>query len=134
MIEIMDELIGVLVPIFVCVVLPVSIVWIVFAAIRNGENKRAEVLIKAIENNASIDADRLAEALKPRQKSPREIQNTRLLRGCMFTILGVVFTLAAFFTGWNGDDLFGLFLFAGIGFAIGIAYLIVYFVARKETK
>ena len=55
---------AILVPIFVCVVLPVAIVAIVFAAAMNNDNKRAKVLIKAIESNCGIDADKLAEALQ----------------------------------------------------------------------
>ncbi len=40
---------GLLIPIGVCVVLPIMIVWIVFKAKTNNDNKRADVLIKAIE-------------------------------------------------------------------------------------
>ena len=54
----MESIIAVLIPIFICVVLPVLIVWIVFRATMNNDNKRAEVLIKAIEANNGIDADR----------------------------------------------------------------------------
>ena len=54
----------ILVPIFVCVVLPVAIVAIVFAAAINNDNKRSKVLIKAIESNCGINADKLAEALQ----------------------------------------------------------------------
>ena len=52
-------------------------------------------LIKAIENNANIDAEKLAEALGKQQISAKELLNRRLLRGCMFTILGVAFSIIA---------------------------------------
>ena len=53
-----------LVPIFVCVVLPVAVVAIIAATKMNNDNKRSKVLIKAIESNCGIDADNLAEALQ----------------------------------------------------------------------
>lgn len=44
-----DNVVATLVPIFICVVLPVAIVLIVFLAAMNSDNKRAKILIKAIE-------------------------------------------------------------------------------------
>lgn len=76
---------SIIVPIFVCVVLPVAIVAIVYAASINSDNQRSKVLIKAIESNCGIDADKLAEALQKPKKTAREILNLRLLRGCIFS-------------------------------------------------
>ncbi|MDE6100355.1 MAG: hypothetical protein K2G01_04865, partial [Paramuribaculum sp.] len=69
-----------LVPIFVGVVLPIAIVAITAASKINNDNKRSKVLIKAIESNCGIDADKLAEALQKPKKTAREILNLRLLR------------------------------------------------------
>ena len=60
----MSDLTGLLVPIFICVVLPVAIVFIVSWVKMNGDNKRAQVILKAIESNNNIDADKLAESLR----------------------------------------------------------------------
>ncbi|MDE6125883.1 MAG: hypothetical protein K2G30_02905, partial [Muribaculaceae bacterium] len=65
--------------------------FIVFRAAMNSDNKRAEILIKAIETNNGIDADRLAQALEKPRKTPREILNLRLLRGCIFSLIGLFF-------------------------------------------
>ena len=125
---------GLLVPIGVCVVLPIMIVWIVFKAKTNNDNKRADVLIKAIENNANIDAEKLAEALGKQQISAKELLNRRLLRGCMFTILGVAFSIIALMCSAAREDMqFISYILAALGFAVGIAYLIVYFVTRNST-
>lgn len=78
-----------LVLIFICVVLPVAIVLIVFLAAINSDNQRAKVLIKAIESNNGIDADKLAEALQKPRKSAQELLNARLLRGCICSFLGI---------------------------------------------
>ncbi len=128
----------VLVPIFSCVVLPVMIVWIVFRAAMNADNKRAEVLIKAIESNNGMDADKLAKSFEKRRKTPRELLNLRLLRGCIFTAVGVIFIVVGL-VSWASGTEFGAnpvtipMLFGGAAFAIGISYLIVYFVTRKEV-
>ena len=125
---------GLLIPIGVCVVLPIMIVWIVFKAKTNNDNKRADVLIKAIENNANIDAEKLAEALGKQQISAKELLNRRLLRGCMFTILGVAFSIIALtFSAAPEDMQFISYILSALSFAVGIAYLIVYFVTRNTT-
>ena len=125
---------GLLIPIGVCVVLPIMIVWIVFKAKTNNDNKRADVLIKAIENNANIDAEKLAEALGKQQISAKELLNRRLLRGGMFTILGVAFSIIALtFSAAPEDMQFISYILAALSFAVGIAYLIVYFVTRNTT-
>lgn len=125
---------GLLIPIGVCVVLPIMIVWIVFKAKTNNDNKRADVLIKAIENNANIDAEKLAEALGKQQISAKELLNRRLLRGCMFTILGVAFSIIALtFSAAPEDMQFISYILAALSFAVGNAYLIVYFVTRNTT-
>lgn len=126
---------AILVPIFVCVVLPVSIVAIIYAATMNNDNKRAQVLIKAIESNCGIDADKLAEALQKPKKSEREILNLRLLRGCIFSFTGVAFFIICLLL--YSDDIAFItvpLVFSSACFAIGLSYLVVYFVTRKHIK
>lgn len=133
-----DILIGTLVPIFVCVVLPVAIVFIVFRAAMNSDNRRAEILIKAIEANCDFDADKLAEALRKPKKTAREILNGRLLRGCIFSIVGL-FILIVGIVNLAGDNDFSSdsvtvpMIFGGVSLAVGITFLIVYFATRKQV-
>jgi hypothetical protein len=128
-----------LVPIFVCVVLPIAVVLITSLAKMNSENKRAQIIVKAIEANKDVDTDKLIESLKKQQKTTREILNLRLLRGCIFSFIGV----ALAFVGWanfaNGsffsaDSVTIPMIFGGISIAIGISYLIVWNVTRKQTN
>lgn len=128
-----------LIPIFVCVVLPVAIVAIVFAAAMNNDNKRAKVLIKAIESNNGIDADKLAEALQKPKKTAREILNLRLLRGCIFSFLGIALCIVGLLylcmgTESSIDYVNVPLVFGTASLAIGLSYLVVYFVTRKQIK
>ena len=136
----MDEiLVQVLVPIFICVVLPVAIVLIVFLAAMNSDNKRAQILIKAIEAGNGLDADRLAEALRKPRKSPHEILYLRLLRGCIFSLVGVALISVGLVnyacgTEFSADPVTVPMMIGAPCIAIDISYLIVYFVSRKEIK
>ena len=126
-----------IVPIAVAVVLPVLIIWIVFRAASNKGNKNAEIIIKAIENNSGIDADKIIAALGKSEKSPLQLLQLRLLRGCIFSLLGIATAIfaAVINSNYSGDDIFYFSLLAsGVFLAIGLAYLIVYFVSRKSVK
>lgn len=137
----MEEILAVSIPIFICVVLPISIVALVVKASMNSDNKRAQVLIKAIESNCGIDADKLAEALQKPKKSPREVLNLRLLRGCIFSLIGLGFSIVAILALTTKSSLYydpaylPISLIIGLpSLSIGISYLIVYFVTRKQIK
>lgn len=134
-------MVDILVPIFVCVVLPVAIVGIYYWSQINAENKRAEILMKAIEANCGPDADKLAEALQNQRKpkTAREILNLRLLRGCMFTFVGLALCIvgivsACMGTEFTSDPVMVPLVFGGASLAIGLSYLVVYFVTRKQVN
>ena len=129
----------ILVPIFVCVVLPVAIIAIIFGASINSDNKRSKVLIKAIESNCDIDADKLAEALQKPKKTAREILNLRLLRGCIFSLVGIAVCIIGIIaysmgTEFPADAVTVPLIFGGTSLAIGLSYLVVYFVTRKQIN
>ena len=132
-------MVDILVPIFVCVVLPVAIVGIYYWSQVNAENKRAEILMKAIEANCGPDADKLAEALQKPRKTAREILNLRLLRGCLFTFVGLGLCIVGIVSACMGsefasDPVMVPLVFGGASLAIGLSYLVVYFVTRKQVN
>lgn len=129
----------ILVPIFVCVVLPVSIVLIVFLASMNADNKRSQILLKALEVNPNMNVDTLAEALKKPRRTPQEMLARRLLRGCAFSILGVLLVIYSLVATSNGvafddDSVFFPCIGGAVLLAFGIGYLVVYFVTRKQVN
>lgn len=130
------DLIGLLVPLGVCVVLPVLIVWLVTRTRQNETDKKTEIMLKAIEAGATIDAEFFKDAQR-KQKSTKERLLNRLIWGCTTSILGV--GLAALgiiqWVNWNGttsnDSFVVPLIFAGIFLAIGIALVMGFFVGRK---
>ena len=129
----------ILIPISVCVILPIAIVSIISYVRMNSDNQRTQVLLKAIEANNNIDADKLAESLRKQVKvrSPREVLNFRLLNGCIFSFLGLGIVLAGLYLMITLPDSseklrFVLYLIAAVAFAIGLGNLVVYFVTRKQ--
>lgn len=129
---------SILVPIFVCVVLPVSIVLITALNKMNDVNKRSQVIIKAIEANKDVDTDKLIESLKKPQKTAAEIRSSRLLRGCIYSFIGVGLAIVGIVnlaTGseFSADPVTVPFICAAISLALGISYLIVYYVTRNQV-
>lgn len=133
------NIVEIIVPIFVCVVLPISIVLIIALRKMNSDNKRTQIIIRAIEANKDVDTEKLIESLQTPKPTALEILNSRLLRGCMYTLIGV--SLAIFGTvnlalgyQFESESVMVSFIFGGISLAIGISYLIVYFVTRKQVE
>lgn len=129
-------LIEILVPIGICVILPLGIFWLYYRAQMNKENKRTEIIMKALESNSNIDTDSLVKALENTSQTPQGIRYARLQRGCQYTLLGIA--LCVVFLISNGmeidSDMAFLMIFAGAAsIAVGISYLIVYLVSGKSS-
>ena len=60
------------IPVFICVVLPVTIVWLVARTKQNETNRKAEIMLKAIESGAQVDLDQFNTTVK---KSPKTIKH-----------------------------------------------------------
>ena len=130
----LENIISLFIPIGFCVVVPIAIVWIVVKTIMNKDNRRTEVLIEAIRSNNNIDTDKLAEAMTKSNRTPKEILNLRLLRGCMFSLSGIALLICSLIFNLNGIFILEIDPFLIIGsalLAIGISYMIVYFVTGK---
>ena len=79
----------VIVPIFICVILPVSIVLIIGLVRRNETNRKAEVMLKAIENGVPVDLERLNP--KKKSKSIKQDLLEKLNGACITGIMGIGF-------------------------------------------
>lgn len=130
------DLEAILIPLGVCVVLPVLAMWIGVRSRMNRDNKRAEVLIEAIKSNGGIDADKLAEAFGEKRRTMKDRLATYLLRGCIFSLTGVAAGIALAWMGFAGsmsvDDMGFYIIATGVVLAVGAGYLITYYVIRKQ--
>ena len=126
-----------LVPIAVCLVLPVMIVWLVMRTRQNETNRKAEIMLKAIESGA--DGDFLV--FNPKAKNVKTIKQQllgRLTGACVTSLLGVAMIVVSLFTStspsflmFDAEDMGGLVLMGSILLAIGVALFIAFFVGRK---
>ena len=111
------------------VVLPIAIVAIVFRSALASERNRKEIVLAALEKNPDIDVEQLMKNLKKSEKLIKEKLLARLERGCLCCLMGVAFMVLYFFLGVQGEDFITVVGAALI--AIGIAFLISYFVGRR---
>ncbi len=122
-------LVQLLVPIGVAVVLPIAIVAIVFRSALASERNRKEIVLAVLEKNPDIDVEQLMKNLKKSEKLIKEKLLARLERGCLCCLMGVAFMVLYFFLGVQGEDL--IVVVGAALIAIGIAFLVSYFVGRR---
>lgn len=121
-------LIEILIPIGVAVVLPVAIVAIVFKSALASERNRKEIVLAALEKNPDIDVEQLMKNLKKSEKLIKEKLLARLERGCLCCLMGVAFVLLYFFLSVQNEF---LIITGAALIAVGIAFLVSYFVGRR---
>ena len=121
-------LVQLLVPIGVAVVLPITIVAIVFKSALASERNRKEIILAALEKNPNLNVEDLLKGMKKSEKLIKEKLLARLERGCLCCLMGVAFILLYFFCEVIRTD---MLLIVGVALIpIGIAFLISYFVGR----
>lgn len=86
----LEDLVPILVPIAVFVVLPVGIVWLIISNKKFAAEKRAQIVLAAIEKNSEMDMEVFAQALVPKQKPLRERLVSRIFT-C--TLIGMALSL-----------------------------------------
>ena len=121
-------LVQILVPIGVAVVLPIAVVAIVFKSALASERNRKEIILAALEKNPNLDVEDLVKRMKKSEKLIKEKLLARLEHGCLCCLMGVAFVLLSFFLSVQKEIL----IIAGAALiAIGIAFLVGYFVGRR---
>ena len=121
-------LIEILIPIGVAVVLPVAIVAIVFKSALASDRNRKEIILAALEKNPNLDVEDLVKRMKKSEKFIKEKLLARLERGCLCCLMGVAFVLLYFFLSVQNEF---LIITGPALIAIGIAFLVSYFVGRR---
>ena len=132
----MGALEDILVPLGICVALPVLIVWLVMRKRTNDTNRRTEIALAAIEKNPDIDVREFLSKLNPPRKSLQEKLVGKLHYACLFIAVGLGLGIYALWSSYKCSEIPGqfcdiLYLFALLSLLIGIAYLLVFFFSRK---
>ncbi len=137
-----------LLPFFIFVIIPIVLIVIVAIIKINADKQRSRIIIRAVESNYDINTDKLAKSLNISEKSPTEISSIRLLRGCIFSLAGIFLFIFSLITYANGnvvrngeiiqvgfmkDAVYFPFMFGCISLAVGISYLIVFFIMHKQA-
>lgn len=127
----LKDVIDSLVPIFVSVVLPVMIVWLITSTrIRKNEQKM-NVLMKAIENGVEIDPALLMSDTESVRNTKMKLIN-KLTFGIVCTIIGLTALICPSLEVFeSGNGLKMLYICGGTFLAIGIAYTVIFFIGRK---
>ena len=116
----------------ICAVL-VIIAWLKMRNKTNETNKRAEILLAALEKNADIDTDAITKMMAEttKENSVKITLLNRLLAGCILAFIGIAL-IVVMIVGPLPEDAANGLLTGGIVFlAIGIALLLNYFVGKR---
>lgn len=127
----METLEDILVSLGVVVALPVLIVAIIFRSVMAADRNRKEIILAALEKNPNLNVEDLVKRMNKSEKLIKEKLLAKLQRGCLCCLMGVAFVLLYFFPSVQNEFL----IIAGTALiAIGIAFLVGYFVGRRMLE
>lgn len=141
--NVLGDLVNALVPIGICVVLPVLIIWMDYRRRQHETDKRTAVIMAAIEKNGEIDVQDYFDKLTPKQVPFKESFTKRLhlemLFGTILTVFGLLSVVgsavALYFLRVKNEDMLVVFIIFGvISFAIGVGLLAAYFSGTKRLN
>ena len=119
-----------LLPVFVSVVLPCVIVWLTSKTRRHELDRKTELALKAIESGAQIDPNFFSKAAPA--KTIKEKIFGHLTTGCILSALGLALFAVAMFGKDTITSSFYVPLGGGILLLLGIAFIVIYFIGRKQ--
>lgn len=133
---------GILIPLGVCVVLPVLVVWLVMRKKTNETNRRTEVMLAAIEKGSDVNAEKLlglfdktGKPTKTTRTALKEKLMKKLLTAFILMGIGIAFGIYALLMsiqgGSNTNDLAAYSFVSAVLLLVGAAFLISYFISRK---
>ena len=124
-----------LVPIAFGCILPIVWMWLSVRKRKSETDSRTQIVMTAIEKNPDIDIEELMKKISPKGKMLKEKLLTKLLWGCITSLLGIGLTTLAIYLKSSGTGIESDFLtaisFGLILLAIGAAFIINYGVGRK---
>ncbi|MBP5495908.1 MAG: hypothetical protein J6X98_01910 [Bacteroidales bacterium] len=121
----------------ICVVLPIMIVWLVNKRKSHEIDKQTEILTTMLEKHPDLDPAEVMKKLNVSSKSHQTIKQKllgNLFSGGMMTLMGLA-VLIPHLCGlvFFGNKENGIYV-GGMMLAIGVAFLIYYFVSKKQLS
>lgn len=131
----MENLAAILVPIACGCVLPIVAILSGVRKKMNETNQRTQIVLAAIEKNPEMDIEEIMKKISRKPGLLKEKLLTKLLWGCLTTLLGMGLIGFGIYLGANGmggtDDPMTSVCFGLISLGVGIAFLINYGVGKK---
>lgn len=136
-----EDILGIILIIIVvigcCVVLPIMIVWMNNRRKQHEIDKQTEILIAMMEKHPELDPAEVMKKLNVSSKSHQTIKQKllgNLFSGGMMTLMGLA-VLIPHLCGlvFFGNKENGIYV-GGMMLAIGVAFLIYYFVSKKQLS
>ena len=123
-----------LVPIACGCVLPIVFIWLETRRKINESRDRMQIITTAIEKNPDMDVEELMNKISPKKKLLKEKLLTKLLWGCITSVIGLGLIGLGIYLFGNGDDkddALTSISFGVILLAVGGAFIINYGVGKK---
>lgn len=116
-------------------ILPIVAILAVARKKINETNQRTQIVLAAIEKNPEMDIEELLKKISHKPKLLKEKLLTKLLWGCLSTLLGIGLIGFGAWLGYVGgagvDDPMASACFGLIALGVGIAFIVNYFVGKK---
>ena len=115
-------------------VLPIVFIWLETRRKINESRDRMQIITTAIEKNPDMDVEELMKKISPKKKLLKEKLLTKLLWGCITSVIGlglIGLGIYLFGSGSDKDDALTSISFGVILLAVGGAFIINYGVGRK---
>ena len=129
------DIFGMIMIMGVSVILPITVISLFLRRKMDSEKNKKEIILAALEKNANIDIENLVRKLNTPEKLLKEKLLQKLQIGLVSVFLGVglLAVIGCFaYTGGHYREDFNVFGFLGaVLLAVGIAFMISYFVGRK---
>lgn len=125
-----EDLTELLVPIGICVALPISIVYLILKRKIISENNKKEIILAALEKNADVNIEELVKKTSAPDKLLKEKLLKKLQWGLMTIVLSIGLFIYAIFVGDAGE--LKLYVICSVALlAIGVSLLFTYLFGKK---
>ena len=131
----MEHLVDILVPIACGCVLPIVAILSGVRKKMNETNQRTKIVLAAIEKNPEMDIEEIMKKISSKPKLLKEKLLTKLLWGCLTTLLGICLIGFGIYLNENHlggtDDPLTAVCFGAVSFVVGITFLFTYYTGKK---